>query len=163
MAARISGRMIALGEIDTSSTAVRATDAFARTAALVPEAVSPPRPAGAVRPRFDVAGQGASADAAVRATPRPPDADGRPDDLSSAGAAGRRSRGGLIGALTSFVAKVLGQGGDGDAATPSAMLAGMRAYARAAGQPQSPPTETMDVLSPSLPRLSSGRVLDLSV
>jgi hypothetical protein len=153
-----------VGGIDTSSTALRAANAFARTAALVPEAVTPVRPTDVTKPRFEIGERGASADAQAARTAFPNPAN---DDASSTSAVtdqtAGRSRNGLIGALTAFVAKILGQAGEADGAAPSSFLSGIRAYASAAARSQAPQAAAAEVLPPSLPVLASGRVLDLSV
>lgn len=151
-------------EIETSSTALRAADAFARAAALAPDP-APIRPADPARPRFEVGGRPAQADPQLV---RPAARHAANDDLPSQDAVGdrpsSRSQGGLIGALTAFVAKVLGQKSEAEAAQPSTMLAGMRAYAAATGRAQ-PNLQAVapEVVAPSLPTLSSGRILDLSI
>ncbi len=158
-------------EIETSSAALRATNAFARTAALGSE-TAPVRPADPARPRFDVGGRAAQADAEfVRPdTPQPAAPQSAANDDLPGGRGnvadrpGARGHGGLVGALTAFVAKVLGQSGGAEGALPSSRLAGMRAYGTATGRAQpSGMSIAPEVMTPSLPTLSSGRVLDLSV
>ncbi|MBF0326500.1 hypothetical protein [Magnetospirillum moscoviense] len=153
-------------EIDTSSAALRAANAFARTAALAPEA-SPIRPADPARPRFEVGGRAAQTDPqTIRpASGQPAANDDLPADQGGVTARqGSREQGGLIGALTAFVAKVLGQRGESEGALASSRLAGQRAYDVATGRAK-PNTAAIapEVMTPSLPTLSSGRVLDLSV
>jgi len=94
------------------------------------------------------------------------------EDESSASRAqdgrGRAARGGfgsLIGAATSFFASLFSQP-EAEAArasqSASAMQAASAAYARTASAP-AVQAASYEVLSPSLPRLSSGRAFDLSV
>lgn len=153
-------------EIETSSAALRAANAFARTAALAPEAAAI-RPADPARSRFEVGGRAAHADPRIvrPTTPQPAANDDQPGDQGAiADRPGSRGQSGLIGALTAFVAKVLGQTGESGGALPSSLLAGMRAYGAATGRAQTnASTVTPEVMTPSLPTLASGRILDLSI
>lgn len=87
--------------------------------------------------------------------------------------AGERSKGftgglgsGLLGAFTSFLARFMGQAETGGQSTvPSAITqgTGIDAYARANDLVGNDQDQGPDLLTPGLPRLSSGRALDLSV
>lgn len=91
------------------------------------------------------------------------DADGSPPQGRAAGGWGRGGFG-LVGAFTSFLTRMFSQAeGDGAVASAATTLrAGTQAYARAAGTVAAN-YPGVEVLSPSLPRLSSGRAIDLSV
>jgi len=80
----------------------------------------------------------------------------------------RTNRGGrgLLGAFTSFLAKMFTQSDSGSESSASTRLNGIGAYDRATAQ--APSTNafsgyTSDVQSPGFPRLASGRVLDLTI
>lgn len=88
-----------------------------------------------------------------------------------------RSGFGLLGGLTSFFARFFGQSataksgaeagaGQSDANQPVAaasMRAGIQAYARTATASALNQAGAFEVFSPSFPRLSSGRALDLTI
>ncbi len=88
------------------------------------------------------------------------------DDFAIPAPADKRggARGGfgsLLGAFTSFVASLFSQSEVPAAQpAPASMQAATAAYSRGAVLPE---IAAYEVLSPSLPRLSSGRALDLSV
>jgi len=80
----------------------------------------------------------------------------------------RTNRGGsgLLGAFTNFLAKIFTQGDTGADSAVSTRLNGIGAYGRANAQtPAANPFSGYgnDVQAPGLPRLASGRVLDLSI
>lgn len=75
-------------------------------------------------------------------------------------ARGARANFSLLGALTSFLASMFAQPA-GEAAAATSMQAGIQAYARSAGPV--PSDQGVEVISPSFPRLSSGRAVDLTV
>lgn len=80
----------------------------------------------------------------------------------------RTNRGGrgLLGAFTSFLAKMFTQGDAVADSAASTRLNGIGAYGRANAQsPSANPFSgsTSDVQSPGFPRLASGRVLDLTI
>ena len=80
-------------------------------------------------------------------------------------ARGRAGRG-LLGAFTSFLAKMFTQGDNGADTAASTRLTGIGAYGQAnTQQRQAAPLSgfAADIQAPGLPRLASGRVLDLSV
>lgn len=84
---------------------------------------------------------------------------GGQQQASSAASAGGR---GLLGAFTNFLSKIFGQG-DGNGAA-STRLAGMDAYGRATAQQATTLSGlSAELQTPGLPRLASGRVLDLTV
>lgn len=132
----------------------RAAGAYARA-----ETLTPARPVEPVRPEFRVPeGDGAAktgkawvAESADRAAPE----------------AGARPRGesgpGLLGALTNFLARAFGQPTEAEGLQASSRLAGLRTYARFAVGKGGTEQAGVELMSPSLPRLSSGRALDLSV
>lgn len=81
---------------------------------------------------------------------------------------GRTGRGGrgLLGAFTSFLAKMFTQSDAAGATGTAERMNGIGAYGRANSQQQNAnPLGGLiaDVQAPGLPRLASGRVLDLSV
>lgn len=144
------------------------TQAAAATARAERLAVSiPVRAIDPARQRFQVderpAAETAPADS--RAEAESSDADGSPQAQGRAAGGWGRGGFGLVGAFTSFLARVFSQGEGDDApaaSSPTALQAGVQAYARAAGTVAAN-YPGVEVLSPSLPRLSSGRALDLSV
>ncbi len=80
----------------------------------------------------------------------------------------RTNRGGsgLLGAFTNFLAKIFTQADSGAEAAASNRLNGIGAYGRANAQsPNANPFSGYgnDVQAPGLPRLASGRVLDLTI
>lgn len=82
--------------------------------------------------------------------------------FSSTGNTPSRSGFGLLGAFTSFLARMFAQP-EAEAAAPSASVqAGIQAYTRSAG-PVPVNEDGVEVMPPSFPRLSSGRAVDLTV
>lgn len=69
---------------------------------------------------------------------------------------------GLLGAVTSFLARMFGQSDASQATATASVSSGVQAYARAAGAGLTD-SNGAEVLSPSFPRLSSGRAVDLTV
>lgn len=143
-----------------SATQVSAAGAYARADSLV--VTIPVRPTDPTRPRFQVRDQVAADQTGGQVADELP-----PDDQSSGsggqGAAARGARGGvgLLGAVTSFLARMFAQS---DTDAPSApMRTGAQAYARASSAAAVAAFDTVDIVSPSFPRLSSGRALDLTV
>lgn len=148
-----------------TSSQITAAGAYAQAERMA--ASIPVRPIDPTRRRFQVEDQAAAKKAAAETRPDAESADA--DGAAPQGAEGRAASGwgrggfGLVGAVTSFLARLFSQGEDG-AAPPAAasVQAGAQAYARAAGAPLAYDGGA-EVLMPSLPRLSSGRALDLTV
>lgn len=69
---------------------------------------------------------------------------------------------GLLGAVTSFLARMFGQSDASQTTAATSVSSGVQAYTRAAGATLTDNNGT-EVLSPSFPRLSSGRAVDLTV
>lgn len=69
---------------------------------------------------------------------------------------------GLVGAFTSFLARMFGQSEVAQTASASSVKSGIQAYNRAAGTTVAQ-DGAAEVLPPSFPRLSSGRAVDLVV
>lgn len=89
-------------------------------------------------------------------------------DETAAFAAPARGRGGrgLLGAFTSFLAKMFTQGETQTDSVASTRLAGIGAYGQAnatAPQPAALTGFAAEIQAPGLPRLASGRVLDLTI
>jgi hypothetical protein len=132
-------------------------------------ATIPVRPIDPTRQRFQVEDQVSADDASAQAKNQADAADG---DAASQGGAGRRAAAGwggngsgLLGAFTSFLARMFSQAQDAaetSATSPASMRAGIQAYGRVA-TPESGFQPGAEVLAPGFPRLSSGRAVDLSV
>jgi hypothetical protein len=139
-----------VGEIGTSISAVNAAGGQLPVRAIDP-----------VRRRLPGAEEAAQSRAQVFA----PDYDGA-DDFTASAQEERRggARGGfgsLLGAFTSFIATLFAQADTEAAAQPTASAqAATAAYGRGSILPA---VAAYEVLPPSLPRLSSGRALDLTV
>ncbi|WP_173980835.1 hypothetical protein [Magnetospirillum sp. UT-4] len=152
-----------MGDLLSAPVEVRAAGAQARAAAAV--VAVPVRPIDPARPRFEVEDGGQAA----RKAPAKPEAESFRDQIQPGRpfpdmpVSGRRGPG-LVGAFTAFVAKLFTQDTASAGLEASAVLNGARAYGRAARPTAQPDTQPgMDILSPSFPRLASGRILDLTV
>jgi hypothetical protein len=88
-------------------------------------------------------------------------------DFSSAPIQSRSARGGrgLLGAFTNFLAKIFTQADGAADSAASTRLNGIGAYGRATSQTNANPLSgfASDVQAPGLPRLASGRILDLTI
>lgn len=148
---------------------ISAAGAYARAERLVVSI--PVRAIDPTRQRFGVDDQVAADRAPTGPRPEGGAADG--DGASSSSSGGNAATGwgragfGLLGAVTSFLARMFAQsdaGGETAAPAPAVQAqAGVQAYVRAAGVVDGGNYRGVEVLSPSFPRLSSGRALDLSV
>lgn len=152
-----------VAETGLSISQANAAGAYARSELL--GATIPVRPADPVRQRFQVADQTAADQADAQSQSAATDPDQQSAAGKSAGGSLFGSGSGLLGAFTSFLARFFGQGeaetaGAGTSAT--ALRTGAEAYGRAASIAVND-NPGIEVLSPSFPRLSSGRTLDLSV
>lgn len=140
---------------------ISAAGAYAQAERL---AVSiPVRAIDPARQRFQVRDQVAAGEAPVQSRIES-DADGE-SPAQSAGRQGGGARGGfgLLGAFTSFLARMFAQPESGSASTV-AVATGAQAYARTANATaMTGDFGAAEVLSPSFPRLSSGRAVDLTV
>lgn len=138
----------------------RAAGAYARAEALAASA-----PIDPVRPGFKIL----DGDGPARAGRARPQAAGTdlPRAAPEAEAGGERPRAengpGLLGALTNFLARAFSQPTETEGAQASSRLAALRSYARFAVGRGGMEQTGVELISPSLPRLSSGRTLDLSV
>lgn len=144
---------------------ISAAGAYAQAERLV--ATIPVRAIDPTRQRFQVRDQVDADHAPVQSRPQADaaDADGassnRAEDQAAAGGQGRGGFG-LLGAFTSFLARMFAQPEAGQGAAVSARD-GIQAYARAAGTAIAGDFGATEILSPSFPRLSSGRAVDLTV
>lgn len=142
---------------------ISAAGAYARAERLA--VTIPVRAIDPTRQRFQV-GEQVAEDPSVqsRAAADGTDADGAASERAEGGQSDGRSRGGfgLIGAFTSFLARMFAQSDTEPAALTSAK-AGVQAYARVAKATSSGDFGAPEVLSPSFPRLSSGRAVDLVI
>lgn len=126
----------------------------------------PVRAIDPTRQRFQVEDQTAPQEAPSKAQPEADAADG--DGSAATGqqqaATGERRGFGLIGAFTSFLARMFGQtdAAQGGAAAASAKSAA-QAYSRTASTAGVIDNGPAEVLSPAFPRLASGRTIDLTV
>lgn len=129
----------------------------------------PVRPIDPVRQRFEVEDR----DAAKQA---PVDSQGDAEAVASRSEAGQPDQSnvstgsgwagsGLLGAFTSFLARLFADSGSADTATSTEKMAraGAQAYAQTASSVEIGNYRDADVMSPAFPRLSSGRAVDLSV
>ncbi len=148
-----------------STSQISAAGAYAQADRLV--VTIPVRPIDPTRQRFQVAER----DAAEQTAARKARADDTDADESRSGAGqgpvtGGWGRGGfgLVGAFTSFLARMFAQpeAEQADSAS-SAQADGVRAYAQTAGAVMTGDSMAGEILSPSFPRLSSGRAVDLTV
>lgn len=153
-----------MAESGLSISQTNGTAAYGRAEAMA--AAIPVRPTDPTAPRFQPAdpvtsdqaeGQSSQSSAATSTT----------EIESQANTSKRRKWSwgdgfGLLGGVTSFLARILGQT-DGSAATgqSTTMKAGITAYNQAAGM--NTPESADDILAMSFPRLASGRTLDLTV
>ncbi|MBC7953396.1 MAG: hypothetical protein H7Z12_16445 [Rhodospirillaceae bacterium] len=139
--------------------------AYARAAMLGP--AIPVRAIDPTRQRFQVKGEAEQAKTQSEVAQSPVDQSDEQAVFSTNGdQSGGSSRGGfgLLGAFTSFLVRMFAQQPDSEAAAPATttVQAGIQAYARSAG-PLPANENGVEVMSPSFPRLSSGRAVDLSV
>jgi hypothetical protein len=142
---------------------VGGADAYARAAMLAP--AIPVRPIDPARQRFQVKAEAEQAKNQQEVAQSPSDQTGEQAVFSTGDdQSGRGSRGGfgLLGALTSFLTRMFAQPEAEAAPTATTVQAGIQAYARSAG-PMPANENGIEVMSPSFPRLSSGRAVDLSV
>jgi len=139
-----------------------AAGAYARSEAL--GAAIPVRPADPVRPRFQVADQAGADQTEAQSRSHAADSDGQPAESRSGGGRASGNGLGLLGAVTSFLARFFGQGEaeTAVAAGSQSLRSGLEAYGRAAATAVND-NPAVEVLSPSFPRLASGRRVDLSV
>lgn len=148
-----------MNEVSGTVVDLRGAGAYARADAL--SSAVPIRSVDPARPRFAVVDGGNAAKAQGR-----PQATGLPTDSASDAqqAPAPAERGpGLLGALTGFLVRAFSPASEVEASQASSLLNGLRAYARAALGQGGSQQAGVEVISPSLPRLSSGRSLDLSV
>lgn len=150
-----------------TSSQISAAGAYAQAERLV--ATIPVRPVDPTRRRFEVDDQTAATQTPVDSRA---ETDGADADGAASGSAGGEAtstgsgRGGfgLLGAFTSFLARLFAQSDSGDSTVAAgAAQSGAQAYARAAGTTDVGNYSDMELVSPSFPRLSSGRAVDLSV
>ncbi|HTH16222.1 MAG TPA: hypothetical protein VL974_06185 [Magnetospirillum sp.] len=137
---------------------VSAAGAYARADMLV--STLPVRAIDPTRQRFQVGDQVAPDEAPVQ-----PQADATESDGSSSQgkATGWGKAGfGLLGAFTSFLARVFAQSDTEAVSAAGSVRSGLEAYARAA-RTASPDIGNAEIIPPDFPRLSSGRALDLTV
>lgn len=145
---------------DARGVDARAAGAYARAEALAASA-----PVNPVRPGFKIL----DGDGPARTGQAPPQAAGTDPHraASAAEAGGERPRAengpGLLGALTNFLARAFGQPTETEGAQASSRLTALRSYAQSAVGRGGTEQAGVELISPSLPRLSSGRTLDLSV
>lgn len=130
----------------------------------------PVRPIDPVRQRFEVEDRDAAKQAAVdsqsdaEAVVSQSEKAGQSDQSNVSTGSGWAGSG-LLGAFTSFLARLFADSGSADAATSTegTARAGAQAYARTASSVEVGNYRDVDVMSPVFPRLSSGRAVDLSV
>lgn len=146
-----------------TSSQISAAGAYAQADRLVVSI--PVRAIDPTRKRFEVEDQTAAEQAPVRERS---EAESSDEQSASGGSQGRLTGGwsragfGLLGAFTSFLTRVFAQGETAAASTSA--QAGIQAYTRAAGNAAANQAAgRAEVLSPSFPRLSSGRAIDLTV
>lgn len=148
-----------------TSSQINAAGAYAQAERLVVSI--PVRAIDPTRKRFEVEDQTAAGQAPVKPRPDSEQSEGE----SSAGGAQAgltggwgRSGSGLLGALTSFLTRMFAQASESTAsAAATSPQAGVAAYARAAIGAEAQQSGAAEVLSPSYPRLASGRAIDLTV
>lgn len=147
-----------------TSSQISAAGAYAQADRLVVSI--PVRAIDPTRQRFQVEDQASAQDAPAKAQSGADAADGDGSSSSSTSSQSRPSTGrtgfGLIGAVTSFLARMFGQGDAGQVAATTSAQNGAQAYAQAAGALT---TEDggAEILPPSFPRLASGRAIDLVI
>lgn len=156
-----------MSESGLTTSQISAAGAYVRSERLVAESI-PVRAIDPTRQRFQVDDQKAADQTAAdsRAEADAAEADGQSPSSSRGGKASTGWGGsGLLGAFTSFLARMFAQPETTVESSPgaSSAQAGAQAYARAAGAMPYGNYNGPEVLSPSLPRLSSGRALDLTV
>lgn len=154
-----------MSDVGLTSTQISAAGAYARSERLVAESI-PVRAIDPTRQRFQVADQKVADQTAAdsRAEAESTDADGQSaTSYAGGGKASTGWGGGLLGAFTSFLARMFAQPESSVPASASTAQAGAQAYARAAANVPFGNYNGPEVLSPNFPRLSSGRALDLTV
>lgn len=136
--------------------------AYARTAMLA--SAIPVRPIDPTRQRFqvksEVEAQQAKDQSAAVQTDQADEQFATSTDQASSG--GSRGGFGLLGAFTSFLARMFAQP-ETEAAAATSMQTGIQAYSRSAGSVPVNENGGIEVMSPSYPRLASGRAIDLTV
>lgn len=153
-----------MADLAMSISQTNAAAAYGRTEFL--GASIPVRPTDPIRPRFQVKDEVAADQAEDQ--PRTISAEGNEQAAAESSGSRQSAAGfgsGLLGAFTSFLARFFGQGEAETttiASSSTAMQNGVAAYGRAAASGLEG-AATAEVLSPSFPRLASGRALDLSV
>lgn len=155
-----------VADLGMSISQTNAAAAYGRTEFL--GASIPVRPTDPIRPRFQVKDEVAADQA--EDPPRTISAEGDEQAAAESSGSSRQSAAGfgsgLLGAFTSFLARFFGQGEaettTSASSSSTAMQNGVAAYGRAAASGLDGAAST-EVLSPSFPRLASGRALDLSV
>ncbi|MBC7951435.1 MAG: hypothetical protein H7Z12_06370 [Rhodospirillaceae bacterium] len=152
-----------MSDLGMTTSQVGGAGAYARAAMLGP--VIPVRIIDPTRQRFQVKPEAEQANGQPTAAQSAADQSDEQAALSSTGEdSSRGSRGGfgLLGAFTSFLVRMFAQP-ETEAAAPTATVqAGIQAYARSAG-PMPANENGVEVMSPSFPRLSSGRAVDLTI
>lgn len=152
-----------MSDVGLTSNQISAAGAYAQADRLV--ASIPVRAIDPTRQRFQVEDQSSSENASTGAQDATDGGDGSFSSSSqSQGQAATTGRFGygLVGAVTSFLARIFGQGETTQTSAAASMQSGTQAYARAAGAVPLQDGGT-EILSPSFPRLSSGRAVDLVV
>ncbi|MCR6633118.1 MAG: hypothetical protein NVV74_25465 [Magnetospirillum sp.] len=159
-----------MSESGISSSQISAAGAYARADTLV--ATLPVRAIDPTRPRFQMGDEVAGDEKAAKARPQGEAADATDAD-GTAGSFDRtqerpatgwgRTGFGLLGAFTSFLARVFSQSDAGQVTAGASLRSGLQAYARAAGTSAADETGGAEILPPSFPRLASGRRVDLTV
>lgn len=128
----------------------------------------PVRAIDPTRQRFQVEDQATAQQAPDKARANGDTVDGEVPSSTQgkSGGQGKSASGGggfgLLGAVTSFLARMFGQADASQATAAASVSSGVQAYARAAGAGLTD-SNGAEVLSPSFPRLSSGRAVDLTV
>lgn len=145
---------------DARGVDARAAGAYARAEALAASAPIEP-----VRPGFRILdGDGPAKTGQARPQAAGTDPHRGAPATEAGGERPRAENGpGLLGALTNFLARAFGQPTETDGAQASARLAAVRSYAQSAVGKVGTERTGVELISPSLPTLSSGRTLDLSV
>lgn len=146
-----------------TSSQISAAGAYAQADRLV--ASIPVRAIDPTRQRFQVEDQASAQDAPAKTQAGTDAADGD-GSSSSTSSQSRPSTGragfGLVGAFTSFLARMFGQGDASQAAATTSAQSGAQAYAQAAGAATAEEGGA-EILPPTFPRLASGRAVDLVI
>lgn len=146
-----------------TSSQISAAGAYAQADRLV--ASIPVRAIDPTRQRFQVEDQTSAQDAPAKTQSGADAADGDGSSSSSSSpsqpSTGRTGFG-LIGAFTSFLARMFGQGDTNQVDAAASAQSGAEAYQRAAGGVVAE-NSAAEILPPSFPRLASGRAVDLVV